>query len=153
MPRRKKTSARVARLFLVDDEPIVRRGLELLFSHEADLVVCGHAATASETLERIPALVPDLAIVDLGLSLSFDDGFKLLRRLRRRFPKLRLLVFSMHNDAPSARAAFEAGAQGYVTKEEGAEKVLEAVRSLMEDKVYLSPAMAAKMPKPRSIFD
>ncbi len=146
-----RTVARAMRLFLVDDEPMVWRGLELLFGHEADLTVCGHASSASETLERLPALAPDLAIVDL--SLRSETGFDLLRQLRRLSPGLGLLVFSMHNEISFVRAAFEAGAQAYVTKEEGADTVLEAVRSVAAGKTYLSPAIAARMPYPLATFD
>lgn len=135
---------RKTRVFLVDDEPIVRRGLRLLFGSKPDLEVCGEAATEHEALEGILARRPDLAVVDL--SLKEGDGLALITQLHRLCPGLRILVFSMHAQVHFATLAFEAGAHGYVVKEEGTEKVLEAIHTLMEGGCYLSAGLAAEAP-------
>ena len=132
------------RVFLVDDEAIVRRGLRLLLGSKPDLEVCGEAATEHEALEGILARRPDLAIVDL--SLKEGDGLALITQLHRLCPGLRILVFSMHAQVHYASVAFAAGAHGYVIKEEGTEKVLKAIHTLMDGGCYLSAEMAAQAP-------
>ena len=136
------------RLFLVDDEPVVLKGLTLLLSGEPDLEVCGCADSSADALQRIPQLGPDLAVVDL--TLKGEDGVDLIRELRQRCPKLKLLVFSMHHQISCVRRALEAGAHGYVTKDEGAEQVIGAIRLLLAGKCYVTPTLAAGMPEIRS---
>jgi DNA-binding NarL/FixJ family response regulator len=133
------------KLFLVDDEPVVRKGLRLLFSHEPGLEVCGEAGTEHDALEGILARLPDLAIVDL--SLKEGDGLSLIKHLHRLRPKLRVLVFSMHEQVHFAATAFAAGAHGYVLKEEGAEQVLQAIYQVMRGRRYLSARIASGAPQ------
>jgi DNA-binding NarL/FixJ family response regulator len=132
------------RLFFVDDEPVVRRGLRFLCGLETNLEVCGEAGSEQEALEGILALRPDLAVVDL--SLKEGDGLALIKQLHQRCPGLKILVFSMHDQEHFATAAFAAGAHGYVVKEDGAERVLEAIQAVMEGAHYLSKKIAAKVP-------
>jgi DNA-binding NarL/FixJ family response regulator len=142
------------RLFLVDDEPIVRKGLQLLFGVEPGLAVCGEAENEHDALEGILARQPDLAVVDLGLKLG--DGLSLIKQLHQFCPELKILVFSMHDQVHFAAAAFAAGAHGYVIKDEGTERLLEAIQVVMDGQHYLSERIAAKAPglvpraKPRS---
>ena len=132
------------RLFLVDDEPIVRKGLRLLFGVEPSLAVCGEAENEHDALAGILALRPDLAVVDLGLKLG--DGLSLIKQLHQLCPALKILVFSMHEQAHFVAAAFAAGAHGYVVKEEGTERLLEAIQVIMDGGSYLSEPIAAKAP-------
>ncbi len=136
MARRVEKHTSRIRLFLVDDEAAVRRGLELLLSHEPNLEVCGSAGSLTEALQQILLLKPDLAVVDLRL--RHGDGLKLIRKLRRSVPGLKLLVFSMHQEPSLAEAALRAGADGYVTKNEGTEKLVEAVACVMAGKPYVT---------------
>jgi DNA-binding NarL/FixJ family response regulator len=144
MARRQPEPEPITRIFLVDDEPVVRRGLEMLLGAQADLEVCGEAATEHEALEGILLRQPDLAIVDL--SLKQGSGLALIKQLRQCCPALKMLVFSMHNQVHYAASAFELGAHGYVLKEEGAERVLDAIQSVMRGERYLSEQIAAKAP-------
>ena len=95
-------------------------------------------------LAGILAVQPDVAVVDLTLKLG--DGLSLIKQLHRRCPALRILVFSMHQEAHFATAAFAAGGHGYVVKDEGTEGVLEAIQILTNGGSYLSEQMAAKAP-------
>ncbi len=131
------------RLFLVDDQPIVRRGLRLLCGVNQALEVCGEAAGEHDALARILALRPDLVIVDL--TLKEGSGLALIKQLHRRCPTLKILVFSMHAQAHFATGAFAAGARGYVLKEEGSERVLEAIQVIRDGGYYLSERMAARV--------
>jgi DNA-binding NarL/FixJ family response regulator len=132
------------RVFLVDDEPIVLKGLRLLLGVKPGLAVCGEAESEHDALEGILALQPDLAVVDLTLKLG--DGLALIKQLHQLCPALKILVFSMHQEAHFATAAFAAGAHGYVIKEEGTERVLEAIQVVMDGECYLSEQIAAKAP-------
>ncbi len=134
------------RLFLVDDEPLVRKGLQLLFGLKPGLACCGEAANEQEALERIQALQPDLAVVDLSLKLG--SGLALIPQLQQLCPALKILVFSMHDQVHFAAAAFTAGAHGYVIKEDGTEQLLRAIRVIMDGGFYLSEQIAAKAPGP-----
>jgi DNA-binding NarL/FixJ family response regulator len=144
MAREQPGVAPKIRVFLVDDEPVVRRGLRLLLELEENLAVCGEAASEALALEGIAKLRPHLAVVDM--SLEGGDGLSLIKQLHKLCPALKILVFSMHDQVDIATAAFIAGAHGYVVKDEGTEKVLEAIQVIMEGGCYLSERIAAKDP-------
>jgi DNA-binding NarL/FixJ family response regulator len=126
------------RVFLVDAQPVVLRGLQLLLHGQGRLDICGTADTVAAALEQIPAQCPDLAVVDL--SLKGENSLKLIEQLRERCPEMKILVFSMHDRPSLIRAAVEAGAQGYVAKDKGSRHVLAAVQQLLAGKPYL-PAL------------
>ena len=140
----KRTVARSKiRVFLVDDHPIVRRGFQLLLGMERDLMVCGEADSGPVALQKILALRPDAAIIDL--TLKGGSGLELIKQVRAQALKMKLLVFTMRDEGIYAERALRAGADGYITKEEGTEKAIQAIRLLMEGKRYLSEKMAVKM--------
>ena len=143
MPEIKRAASAKVRVFLVDDHPIVRRGFQLLLSMEPDLMVCGEADSGPAALQKILALKPDVAIVDL--SLKGGSGLELIKQLRAQTPKLKLLVFSMRDEGIYAERAVRAGADGYIAKEEGAEKAIQAIRLLMQGKRYLSDKVTERM--------
>lgn len=132
------------RVFVLDDEPAVRKGLKLLINRQPDLEVCGDADSGPAALKGIRSLHPDVAILDL--TLQENNGLQLTRQLRRDHPALKILIFSMHKEVSFVQAAIQAGAHGYLTKDEGSEKLIEAIRVLMKGKPYLSAAIAAKLP-------
>jgi DNA-binding NarL/FixJ family response regulator len=132
-----------ARVFIVDDHPIVRRGLQFMLNSEANMMVCGEAESGPEALSKIEAAQPDVAIVDLRLKSG--SGLDLIRNLRIQFPKLKLLVFSMHDEMFYAQRVLRLGAHGYVTKEDGAEKAMDALRLILNGKRYVSPAIADRI--------
>jgi len=132
------------RLFLVDDEPSIRRGVEILLGACADRELCGWTESVAGALQLIPELDPQLVLVDL--TLKGDDGFELIRRLRQLRPGLKILVFSMHNEPVQVLQAFEAGAHGYVPKDEGPERLLEGIEALLTGRCYVAPALAARLP-------
>lgn len=136
-------SAAKARVFLVDDHPIVRRGFQLLLSMEPDLAVCGEADNGPVALEKMLKLKPEVAIVDLSLKSS--SGLDLIKQLRAQLPELKILVFTMRAEGIFAERALRAGANGYITKEEGTEKAIEAIRLILQGKTYLSQELANAM--------
>jgi DNA-binding NarL/FixJ family response regulator len=124
------------KVLLVDDHPIVRQGLALLIDREADLIVCGEADGAHSAFQAIAALAPDLVVLDI--SLSGPDGLDLLKEIRMKTTNLPVLILSMHDETIYAERAMRAGANGYIMKQEATEKVLVAIRRILQGDVYLS---------------
>jgi DNA-binding NarL/FixJ family response regulator len=131
------------RIVIVDDHPLFRKGLEQLIHAEDGLAVCGEANNAPEAMDVIRKLNPDLAIVDL--SLPGANGIELIKNTRAEFPKLPILVLSMHDESLYALRAMRAGAEGYVMKHEAMANVIQAIREVFNGRPYLSPAMAAQV--------
>jgi DNA-binding NarL/FixJ family response regulator len=127
------------RVVIVDDHPLVRQGLERMIHSENGFIVCGEAGDADEAVEVVRRTRPDLAIVDIGL--PGRDGIDLTRQLVREFPGLAILVLSMHEESDYAKSAIEAGAYGYMVKNDAVEKIGMALEKVLERKVYLSPGI------------
>jgi DNA-binding NarL/FixJ family response regulator len=131
------------KVFVVDDHPIVRQGLAQMVNREPDLIVCGEAEDASTVLQAIVTVKPDIMIVDI--SLNGPDGLELLKNIRTRYPTLPVLILSMHDESIYAERALRAGANGYIMKHEAAEKVLGAVRQILNHETYVSDRVASKI--------
>ena len=143
MAAKRQLKKEKARILVVDDHPIVRRGLVLMIMAESDLTVCGEAETAADALKIIAGAKPDAAVVDL--SLKGISGLELLKDIKVRYPKLPVLVLSVFDESIYAERALRAGAKGYMMKEEAAEKVLTAIRQILEGQIYLSDAMSSRL--------
>jgi DNA-binding NarL/FixJ family response regulator len=145
LPNRFQTAAQFgkAKVFLVDDHPIVRQGLGLLINREPDLVVCGEAEDAPSALQRMASTQPDLMVIDI--SLDGPDGLELLKTIRLKEPILPVLILSMHEESTYAERSLRAGANGYIMKQEATERVLVAIRRILEGKIYLSERLTNKM--------
>jgi DNA-binding NarL/FixJ family response regulator len=115
-------------VFLVDDHEIVRRGLADLLDDEADLQVCGEAASAAEALARIPATKPDVAVLDVRL--PDGNGVELCRELRARMPELHCLMLTSFSDDEALLDAIMAGAAGFVLKQVLGHDLLAAIRTV-----------------------
>jgi len=130
-------------VFIVDDHPLLRKGLALLINREPDLAVCGEAEEAQRAMKAITASKPDIMIVDI--SLSGPDGLDLLKNIRTIHPDLPVLILSMHDESIYAERALRARANGYIMKQEATEKVLTAVRCILGGEIYLSERMSRKL--------
>lgn len=131
------------RVFIVDDHPIVREGLAQMINRELDLAVCGDAPDMPRALEGICALKPDVLLVDI--SLNGPDGLDLVKHLRTQDPSLPILILSMHDESIYAERALRAGANGYIMKQEATDKVLVAVRRILDREIYVSSRIANQM--------
>ncbi len=131
------------RVMLVDDHPIVRHGMAMLIDEEDDLMVCGESNTASETLTHIARCNPDVAVVDV--SLQGASGIDLTKSIKEQYPDLPVLILSMHEESLYAERALRAGARGFVMKQEAAETVLQAIRTVLKGDVYLSERLSSKV--------
>lgn len=130
-------------VLVVDDHPLLRQGLALLINQQHDMRVCGEAEEGHDALQLIGRVKPDIIILDV--SLKGPDGLELLKSIRGPYPDLPVLVLSMHDEAIYAERALRARANGYIMKQEATEKVLVAVRQILEDKVYVSDRIANRM--------
>jgi DNA-binding NarL/FixJ family response regulator len=128
----------------VDDHPLFRKGLEqLINSSDETCCICGEASDAAEGMSVIRKLKPELVIVDL--SLPGANGIELVKNIRAEFPKLPVLILSMHDESLYALRALRAGAQGYVMKQEALENVITAIREVLAGRPYLSQDMSSKL--------
>jgi DNA-binding NarL/FixJ family response regulator len=130
-------------VLVVDDHPLMRQGLALLINQQQDMQVCGEAEEAQAAMHAIAQLRPDIMILDI--SLSGPDGLELLKIIRASDPDLPVLILSMHDEAIYAERALRARANGYIMKQEATEKVLVAVRRILNGEIYLSERMSNKM--------
>ena len=131
------------KILIVDDHPVLRRGLASLIESEPDLAVCGEAASCEAALAAVRDRRPDLVIVDL--QLEGGDGLDLVKDLKQRHPALPALVLSMHDESVYAERALRAGARGYVTKQQLDETVLAAIRRLLAGETWMSPELEAQL--------
>jgi DNA-binding NarL/FixJ family response regulator len=143
LTRAQQNQTRRNRIFLIDDHPIVRQGLALLINREVDLEVCGDAEGAASAMAVLGSAAPDLIILDI--SLNGPDGLDLLKTIRLKDAHVPVLVLSMHDETTYAERSLRAGANGYIMKQEAAEKVLIAIRRIIGGEVYLSERLTNKM--------
>lgn len=129
----------MSNLLLIDDHPVFRCGLTALIQAEADLKVCGEAATAADALRLIQQLKPDMLILDLVLEQG--DGLQLLKHLRAQGSTLPILVMSMYDEQLFAERVIKAGANGYINKADAVSNVIHAIRRVLQGRLYLSDTM------------
>jgi len=134
-----ESPAQTTRLVIVDDHPLVRSGIKSIIQLEPDLEVCGEAEDHHSALETIAALKPDLVLVDISLKNS--NGLNLLKDIAQRYPEVMTLAVSMHDEYTYAIRCLKAGAKGYIMKQEGTEKIRDAIRCVLSGKTYLSDEM------------
>jgi two-component system response regulator DevR len=136
-------SSGIIRLFLLDDHEIVRRGLADLLNAEADLDVVGEASTCDEAMRRIPAVMPDVAILDGRL--PDGSGIEVCRRIREEHPQIRCLILTSYDDDDAIFDAVLAGASGYVLKQIRSSNLVDAVRQVAAGQSLLDPSVTARV--------
>lgn len=131
------------RILIVDDHPIVREGLAQQISREPDLTVCAQAGNASRAMAAVEECNPDLVLVDINL--PGRSGLELIRDIRAVSPKTPLLVLSMHDESVFAERVLRAGGRGYVSKEAGGDKLMEAIRLVLAGQIYVSKTVSTRL--------
>src|SRR5438270_279614 len=131
------------RVFLLDDHEVVRRGLKDLLEIEGEFVVVGEASTAAEALARVPAVRPQVAVLDVRL--PDGDGVSVCRELRSRMPELACLMLTSFSDDEALFDAILAGASGYLLKQVGGTDLVGAVRTVAAGGSLLDPKLAASV--------
>ena len=131
------------KILLVDDHAVVRQGYRRLLEDESGIRVIGEASNAAQACEQARSLGPDVVVMDIALpGLS---GIEATRRMLREQPQLRILMFSMYDEAIYARRALEAGALGYLSKASAPEVLVQAIHAVSRGERYVSPDVAANI--------
>jgi DNA-binding NarL/FixJ family response regulator len=136
-----KKSNRQFRVLIVDDHPITRAGLVYLINHQPDMTTCAEAENAGRALDAVKDTSPDIALVDI--TLPGKSGLELIKDIKAIKPELPMLVISMHDESLYAERSLRAGARGYISKHEGGEKLMDAIRQILAGKIYVSEKLAA----------
>ncbi|MFE2950752.1 response regulator [Embleya sp. NPDC059267] len=131
------------RVFLLDDHEVVRRGLADLLGGEPDIEIVGESGSAAEAARRIPALRPDVAILDGRL--PDGSGIDVCREVRSRFPEINALILTSYDDEDALFAAIMAGAAGYVLKQIRGRDLIAAVRAVAAGQSLLDPAVTTRV--------
>lgn len=122
---------------------MTRYGIARLLEQEPDLIICGEADNAKDALAAICALKPQVVLADL--TMPGGDGLEFIKDVRNLHPEAAVLVVSMHDETLYAERALRAGARGYVMKNEGGEKLVEAIRQVLRGRTYVSANMSEKI--------
>jgi DNA-binding NarL/FixJ family response regulator len=133
---KRQVKAKVKKVYLVEDHPVYAEGLVEILKSEPGLTVCGQAGSAEEALRDIPRLKPELVLVDI--TLPGMSGLDLIKRLRPKYPEIKLLVISMREEQLYAARVLRAGGDGYVMKQQDPEEILDAIRDVLAGRIYVS---------------
>ena len=139
----KGKSKKTTQVLIVDDHPMMREGLAQLINREKDLVVAGEADSAAGAVEQTAQLKPDLVIVDI--TLPGRSGLDLIRDIHAVHPAALVLVVSMHEESLYAERVLRAGGRGYVMKQAGGKKLMEAIRQVLGGQIYVSADTSARI--------
>jgi DNA-binding NarL/FixJ family response regulator len=131
------------KILIADDHPVVRRGLKQILAEERDLKAAGEAANAIELLEKVRREHWDVVLLDI--TMPGRGGLEVLKELRRDFPKLPVLVLSVHPEDQFGLRVLKSGAAGYLTKDSAPEELVKAVRKVCGGGKYVSPSLAEKL--------
>ncbi|MFZ0503581.1 MAG: response regulator transcription factor [Chthoniobacterales bacterium] len=137
----KVEKAKKTRILIVDDHPMTRAGLVHLINHQPEMVVDGEAEDAAQALDLLASKRPDLMLIDI--TLPGKSGLELIKDVKAMHPDLPMLVLSMHDESLYADRVLRAGARGYITKHEGGDKLMGAIRHVLSGRIYVSESMSA----------
>jgi len=138
-----RSQAEKTRILIVDDHPLIRDAIKRLVQQEPDLLLCGEAEDRERALSMIASHQPRLVILDL--SLKDCQGTEFIRALRDQYPKLLILVVSMHDELVYAERAIRSGAHGYIAKHEAVPRIRTAIRQVLSGEIYWSEKAAARV--------
>jgi len=133
---RKQTGTSQMKIFLTDDHEILLDGLKKIILDEEDLDVVGSAGTVQGTLDALTQIEVELLITDYNL--PDDDGLALVRRVKRKYPAIKILVLSMHDEGHLVKEILKEGINGYVLKKDSHNELINAIYAIKNDKIYLS---------------
>jgi two-component system nitrate/nitrite response regulator NarL len=128
------------RVLVVDDHPVVRKGLQACLARQDRLKIVGEAADGDEALKKALDLKPHVVLMDV--SMPRRDGLAVTQVLRKEAPQIKVLILSVHNKREFIFRIIEAGAHGYVSKEASPEELLRAIESVHEGETFFSPEVA-----------
>ena len=124
------------RVLVVDDHAILRDGIRSLLESQEDIIVVGEAGDGSEAIELTSKLLPDIVLMDI--SMPKTNGLEATRAIKERSPNIKILILTQHDNREYIAPALGAGAAGYVLKRSGRREMLNAIRQIHENGVYLT---------------
>ncbi|MGV3772041.1 MAG: response regulator [Verrucomicrobiales bacterium] len=130
------------KIYIIDDHPIMVQGLKELIHNQKDLKVIGSSDDWHVALEQVKKIQPDLIMLDVTLKEA--NGIEVLKNLKIHVPNIKVLMLSMHDENLYAMRSLKAGAHGYIMKQEAADKVLNAIRQVLNGEIYLSESMSKR---------
>ena len=133
------------RILIVDDHPVIREGLTQIINRESDLLVCSEAGTMGEAVNAVKKQKVNLALVDMLLKNT--TGIQVTKKIKALCPDVITLIFSMSDNPQYVKRAIEAGARGYITKDEVSEEIVNAIRHILKGKIYLSRKLLKNLSK------
>jgi DNA-binding NarL/FixJ family response regulator len=133
------------KVVIVDDHPVVRKGIESFIEDEDDISIVGEAANTADAIGVIENIRPDIAVVDISLDDS-SSGLDLLKVLKERFPEIRVLVLSMYDEMIYAERAFNLGARGYLQKNKGPKMIVDAIKEIMAGGTFFTHTFNSSIP-------
>jgi len=142
MKKQDKSKEKKTQVFIVDDHPVIRDGLAVIINHEQDMNVCGEAEDAHQALKAVTELKPDIVVADISLKNS--DGLELTKNIKARYPRLPVIIFSVHDESIYAERALLAGAQAYLMKDAVSENIVKAIRAVLKGEIFVSDAISNK---------
>ena len=137
-----KANEKKTQVLIVDDHPVIRDGLVTIINHEPDLNVCGQAGDAYTALKAVAELKPDVVVTDISLKSS--DGIELTKNIKARYPKLPVIILSVHDESLYAERALLAGAKAYLMKDKVSENIIKAIRTVLNGEIYVSDTISKK---------
>jgi len=133
----------VKRILIVDDHPLILKGLRQMIDEEKDLTVCGDASDVNSAMKKIAELSPHAVIVDISLKSS--SGIDLIKAIKSRYPDIPSLVYSMHDESVFAERVLRAGAKGFVMKDQPADILLNAIRRILAGNMFFNDSIITKL--------
>jgi len=148
---RARTNSSTARIFLLQNHPLMVLGTQAFLNKQEGLSVCGHALVPEETYKKLPDPPPDLIVFELSICGPFDFSF--LKKLRQALPDIPVLAYSYHEEMIFAQRAIEAGARGYLMKEAAPDNLAEAIRQVLKGRTYLAERVLQRQERDRRAPD
>ena len=136
-------NARTVRILIVEDHEVFRLGIKELINNEPDLTICGEADDITTARALINDLSPDMAIIDISLRNS--NGLNLIREINETHCAMKVLVLSMHDELLYAERSLQAGAQGYIMKQETSKTIVKAIHHILKGNIYVSQAIMGNL--------
>ena len=131
------------RIIIADDHSLIRQGIKSIIGQDAELKVIAEAADGVELLAKLAEQQPDMVILDI--SMPRMNGIEAVARIREQYPEIRILILTMHSNAQYFYHVISAGAHGYLLKDDSDTELLPAIKTVQQDKTYITPQLAAEV--------
>jgi len=133
------------RILIVDDHPVICEGLTQIINCQSDLLVCAEAGSIGEAVKAVKKQKIDLALVDMLLDST--TAIQVIKKIKTLCPGIIALVFSVSDNSQHVKQAIEAGARGYITKDEISEEIVNAIRQILKGQIYITSTLLKNLPK------